>query len=137
MILIEENGLVHVDGADDIIEHFGIKGMRWGIKSRSPIVSREASQYKAMKGVVKELKKSGVVTKKQAKGYKLQFKAMRKHMSATKDRAVLAEMYEKASKSRGRAMTINSTKANRLALVANSKDSKSEKLRRKASQYMN
>lgn len=29
-MLIEENGLVHLDGADDIIEHFGIKGMRWG-----------------------------------------------------------------------------------------------------------
>lgn len=137
MIIIKDEVIVHTDNAGDVIEHFGVKGMKWGIKSRSPIVSREASQYKAMKGVVKELKKSGVVTKKQAKGYKLQFKAMRKHMSATKDRAVLAEMYEKASKSRGRAMTINSTKANRLALVANAKDNKSEKLRRKASQYMN
>lgn len=58
-------------------------------------------------------------------------------MSATKDRAVLAEMYEKASKSRGRAMTMNTNKANRLALVANAKDKKSEKLRRKASGYMN
>lgn len=137
MKLIDGDKLVHTDNSEDVIKHFGIKGMRWGIKSRSPIVSREASQYKTMKGVVKELKKSGAVTKKQAKGYKLQFKAMRKHMSATKDRAVLAEMYEKASKSRGRAMTINSTKANRLALVANAKDGKSEKLRRKASRYMN
>lgn len=32
MILIEENGLVHVDGADDVIEHFGTKGMKWGVR---------------------------------------------------------------------------------------------------------
>lgn len=59
MIIIKNDGLVHTDNTGDVIEHYGIKGMRWGIKSRSPIVSRESSQYKAMKGVVKELKKSG------------------------------------------------------------------------------
>lgn len=32
---------------------------------------------------------------------------------------------------------MNTNKANRLALVANAKDKKSEKLRRKASGYMN
>lgn len=128
---------ISIQSLNDVIEHYGIKGMRWGIKSRSPIVRSEASQYKAMKSLVKEMKKAGMVTKRQNKGYKLQFKAMRKHMSATKDRAVLSEMYDQASKSRGRAMTFNTTKAGRLRLISDAKDSRAEQIRRKASQYMN
>nr|DAS52832.1 MAG TPA: hypothetical protein [Caudoviricetes sp.] len=128
---------ISIQSLNDVIEHYGIKGMRWGIKSRSPIVRSEASQYKSMKALVKEMKKAGMVTKRQNKGYKLQFKAMRKHMSATKDRAVLYEMYDQASKSRGRAMTFNATKAGRLKIVSDAKDSRAEQLRRKASQYMN
>ena len=128
---------ISIQSLNDVIEHYGIKGMRWGIKSRSPIVRSEASQYNAMKSLVKEMKKAGMVTKRQNKGYKLQFKAMRKHMSATKDRAVLSEMYDQASKSMGRAMTFNNTKAGRLRLVSDAKDSRAEQIRRKASQYMN
>ena len=128
---------ISIQSLNDVIEHYGIKGMRWGIKSRSPVVRSEASQYKNMKALVKEMKKAGMVTKRQTKGYKLQFKAMRKHMSATKDRAVLSEMYDQASKSRGRAMTFNHTKAGRLWLVADAKDSRAERIRRKASEYMN
>lgn len=128
---------IGIQSSNDVIEHYGIKGMRWGIKSRSQIVRNEASQYKAMKSLVKRLKKDGMVTKRQAKGYRLQFKAMRKHMSATKDRAVLSEMYDLASKSRGRAMTFNTNKAGRLSLVSNAKDNRAEQLRKKASQYMN
>lgn len=30
MILIEENELIHVDSCDDVLEHFGVKGMKWG-----------------------------------------------------------------------------------------------------------
>ena len=128
---------IGIQSSNDVIEHYGIKGMQWGIKSRSQIVRNEASQYKAMKSLVKRLKKDGMVTKRQAKGYRLQFKAMRKHMSATKDRAVLSEMYDMASKSRGRAMTFNTNKAGRLSLVSNAKDSRAEQLRKKASRYMN
>ena len=128
---------ISIQSYNDVIEHYGIRGMRWGIKSRSQIVRNEASQYKAMKSLVKRLKKDGMVTKRQAKGYRLQFKAMRKHMSATKDRAVLSEMYDMASKSRGRAMTFNTNKAGRLSLVSNAKDSRAEQLRKKASRYMN
>ena len=128
---------ISIQSLNDVIYHYGIKGMRWGIKSRSPIVRSEASQYKAMKGLVKEMKKAGMVTKRQGKGYRLQFKALRKHMSATKDRAVLSEMYDQASKSRGRAMTFNTTKAGRLRLISDAKDSRAEQIRRKASQYMN
>nr|DAT42235.1 MAG TPA: hypothetical protein [Caudoviricetes sp.] len=30
MILIEDDKLIHVDNAGDVIEHFGVKGMKWG-----------------------------------------------------------------------------------------------------------
>lgn len=36
---------LYIQLSKDVIEHYGIKGMRWGIKSRSPIVRSEASQY--------------------------------------------------------------------------------------------
>lgn len=32
MILIEENELIHVDSCDDVLEHFGVKGMKWGAR---------------------------------------------------------------------------------------------------------
>jgi hypothetical protein len=28
---------ISMSSSEDVIEHYGIKGMRWGIKSRSPI----------------------------------------------------------------------------------------------------
>lgn len=30
MLIIHENELIHTDNFDDVIEHFGIKGMKWG-----------------------------------------------------------------------------------------------------------
>ena len=30
MIIINEDTLIHTDSSSDIIEHFGVKGMRWG-----------------------------------------------------------------------------------------------------------
>lgn len=30
MIIIKDDTLVHVDSSTDIIEHYGVKGMRWG-----------------------------------------------------------------------------------------------------------
>lgn len=55
---------ISIQSLNDVIEHYGIKGMRWGIKSRSPVVRSEASQYKNMKALVKEMKKAGMVTKR-------------------------------------------------------------------------
>ena len=36
---------IGIQSSNDVIEHYGIRGMRWGIKSRSQIVRNEASQY--------------------------------------------------------------------------------------------
>ena len=32
MLIINENELVHTDDFNDVIEHFGIKGMKWGTR---------------------------------------------------------------------------------------------------------
>lgn len=32
MIIIKDNVLVHTDNTGDVIEHFGVKGMKWGVK---------------------------------------------------------------------------------------------------------
>lgn len=32
MILIEEDKLIHVDSSEDILLHFGTKGMKWGVR---------------------------------------------------------------------------------------------------------
>lgn len=32
MILIEEDKLIHTDSSEDILLHFGTKGMRWGVR---------------------------------------------------------------------------------------------------------
>ena len=32
MKLIEEGQLVHVDNMDDVLLHFGTKGMKWGVR---------------------------------------------------------------------------------------------------------
>lgn len=30
MLIIYENELIHTDDFNDVIEHFGVKGMKWG-----------------------------------------------------------------------------------------------------------
>ncbi len=35
MLIIEENTLTHVDSVSDIIEHYGKKGMKWGVRNSS------------------------------------------------------------------------------------------------------
>lgn len=30
MLIINENELIHTDDFNDIIEHYGIRGMKWG-----------------------------------------------------------------------------------------------------------
>lgn len=32
MILIEEDKLIHTDSSEDILLHFGTKGMKWGVR---------------------------------------------------------------------------------------------------------
>ena len=44
MLLIEDDTLVHVDSASDILEHYGVKGMRWG--KRKALTSAQKAERK-------------------------------------------------------------------------------------------
>ena len=44
MLIIHENELIHTDDFNDVIEHFGVKGMKWG--SRRVISDRSARRAK-------------------------------------------------------------------------------------------
>lgn len=46
MKLYDNGELVHVDSSKDIIEHFGIKGMKWGIRSRHKSLKDSYDLYK-------------------------------------------------------------------------------------------
>lgn len=68
MIIISENELIHTDSFDDVIEHFGTKGMKWGMRKtkayaksfvrnkynglRHPILTTKADFKTLMKGRV-------------------------------------------------------------------------------------
>lgn len=55
MIILKDDILVHVDSSTDIIEHFGVKGMKWGSVRRA---RRQADKFNSL--VKKEMKKRGL-----------------------------------------------------------------------------
>lgn len=46
MKLYYNGELIHVDGSAEIIEHFGVKGMKWGIRSRHRSLKDSYDYYK-------------------------------------------------------------------------------------------
>lgn len=40
---------ISIDSSADVIEHFGIKGMRWGVRSRYAGLSESYNRYKLAK----------------------------------------------------------------------------------------
>ena len=55
MIIIKDDTLVHVDSSTDIIEHYGVKGMKWGSVRRA---RRQADKFNSL--VKNEMKKRGL-----------------------------------------------------------------------------
>ena len=55
MIILKDDILVHVDSSTDILEHYGVKGMKWGSVRRA---RRQADKFNSL--VKKEMKKRGL-----------------------------------------------------------------------------
>ena len=81
MLIINEDTLIHTDSSSDVIEHFGVKGMRWGIrrfgierfsskKSTPKKYAKNDNSYKARKSRILEkerLDKKGMTKSNQEK----------------------------------------------------------------------
>ena len=62
MIIIKGDTLTHVDSSTDIIEHYGVKGMRWG-KHRAnmkKVRQEQKSRVKKLKSDIKGLNDKGM-----------------------------------------------------------------------------
>ena len=46
MKLYDNGELIHLDSVEDIIQHYGIKGMKWGIRSRHKALKDSYDLYK-------------------------------------------------------------------------------------------
>lgn len=49
MKLIYEDKIVHTDSTSDVIQHFGVKGMKWGVRSRHADLKANHASYKKLK----------------------------------------------------------------------------------------
>lgn len=49
MKIIDEDKLVHTDNSEDILLHFGTKGMKWGVRSRHKELKDLSRQHRAIK----------------------------------------------------------------------------------------
>ena len=51
MKLIEEGQLVHVDNMDDVLLHFGTKGMKWGVRKAASKEEKRNAKAKYKKAI--------------------------------------------------------------------------------------
>lgn len=58
MIIISENELIHTDRFDDVIEHHGVKGMKWGQRMRGNYVVGAGSANRAQKRILRLQKRN-------------------------------------------------------------------------------
>lgn len=58
MLIISENELLHTDSCEDIIEHHGIKGMKWGQRLRGNYVVGSGTANRAQKKILRLQKRN-------------------------------------------------------------------------------
>lgn len=59
MLLIEEDQLIHTDSLDDVLLHFGTKGMKWGVRKNSnPKVGQFSGRIKKNLAARNRMKRS-------------------------------------------------------------------------------
>lgn len=54
MKLIDEDKLIHTDNSEDVLQHFGIKGMKWGQRIRSAIERGNARAENSTRGLQRD-----------------------------------------------------------------------------------
>ena len=104
MKIINGDKLIHTDNSDDVLEHFGIKGMKWGVRSRHTDLRANHASYKKLKkqakGIVKDINKEHKGDGTNNGGYtkwrlKEKVKGAKKYNKAEELRRVAQERYQK------------------------------------------
>lgn len=104
MKLINGDKLIHTDNSEDVIEHFGIKGMKWGVRSRHADLRANHASYKKLKkqakGIIKDLAKEHKGDGTSDGGYtkwrlKEKIKGAKKYNKAEELRRVAQERHQK------------------------------------------
>ena len=102
MIIINEDTLIHTDSSSDVIQHFGVKGMRWG--QRRVISNRGAAKAQKKKNIsykdaLKEVRKPiyGEAYKSQERYEKSKEKYGKKDPRTKRDKAVWDSNHSLAS----------------------------------------
>lgn len=63
MYVIESNKLVHVDSTKDILEHFGVKGMKWGQRRQEKLYNRYIQKGYTKKAAAEKAEKRRKIEK--------------------------------------------------------------------------
>lgn len=103
MLIIDNNKLIHTDSMDDVILHFGTKGMKWGVRKNSnPKIGQFSGRIKKNLAARNRMKRAN---EKKIAGMKKSDPKRRELINKNKD---LTDMNQKALLRLDRNKTIGS-----------------------------